>query len=33
MRPTTIAFSTMADNDVITSGELADSITRANSFG
>jgi len=33
MRPTTIAFSTMADNDVITSGELADSITRLTASG
>ena len=33
MRPTTIAFSTVADNDVITSGELADSITRLTASG
>ena len=33
MRQTTIPLSTMADNDVITSGELADSITRLTASG
>ena len=33
MRLTAIALSTMADNDIITSGELADSITRLTASG
>jgi hypothetical protein len=33
MRLTTTALATMADNDIITSGELADSITRLTAAG
>ena len=33
MRLTAIPLSTMADNDIITSGELADSITRLTASG